>query len=259
MIYALKNFNYDLHIHSCLSPCGSDDMTPNNIVNMASIKNLNIIAVSDHNTVKNSRAVIKACENAELSLTVIPAVEITTSEDIHVLVYFRNIDAAEAFEREIIEEKRSFLKNTKNTKKIKNKPEIFGNQIIMNEFDEIIGEEENLLISAIDLSVDYIYDTAKEYNAVAVPAHINKGANGIIAILGSYPEYMRFKTVEINSKSNLNCADVQNKGIMQIISNSDAHYLWDIIEFDEPRDFAMKKITAEFIVSLLDAEPVVFN
>jgi len=257
MIYVLKNFNYDLHIHSCLSPCGSDDMTPNNIVNMASIKNLNIIAVSDHNTVKNCRAVIKACENAELSLTVIPAVEINTSEDIHVLVYFRNIDAAEAFEREIIEERRAFA----NIKKIKNKPEIFGNQIIMNEFDEIIGEEENLLISAIDLSVDYIYDTAKEYNAVAVPAHINKGANGIIAILGSYPEYMGFKTVEINSKSNLNlnCADVQNKGVMQVISNSDAHYLWDIIEFDEPRDFAMQKITAEFIVNLLDAAPVVFN
>ncbi|MDO5479206.1 MAG: histidinol-phosphatase, partial [Clostridia bacterium] len=25
---------YDLHIHSALSPCGDNDMTPNNIVNM---------------------------------------------------------------------------------------------------------------------------------------------------------------------------------------------------------------------------------
>ena len=240
-------FNYDLHIHSCLSPCGDNDMTPNNIVNMAAINKLDIIAVSDHNTTKNCRAAIKACENNGLDLTVVPAVEITTSEEIHTLVYFRSLDAAEAFEREIIEKKRLAVKN---------KPEIFGEQIIMNEFDEKTGEEENLLIAAIDLSIDYIYNTAKDYNAVAVPAHIDKDMNGLIAILGDFPEYMEFKAAEIKDKSKI--ADIQqkynlrDKGVKQIISNSDAHYLWDIAEFDKPKNFSAQKITVDYVLNLLE-------
>lgn len=249
--FGFDRFNYDLHIHSCLSPCGDNDMTPNNIVNMAAINKLNVIAVSDHNTTKNCRAAIKACENNNLPLIVIPAVEITTSEEIHVVVYFRNVDSAEAFEREVIDQNRMAVKN---------KPEIFGEQIIMNEFDEKIGEEENLLITAIDLSVDYIYSTAKNYNAVSVPAHIDKDSNGLIAILGDYPDYLGFGTVEIKDK--LKIADIQKKyslldrGVNNIISNSDAHYLWDIAEFDKFKDFkddlSMQKITIDFILNLLE-------
>lgn len=240
------NFNYDLHIHSCLSPCGDNDMTPNNIVNMAYIKNLSVIAISDHNTTKNCGAVIKACENNGLPLTVIPAVEITTSEDIHVVVYFRDIDSAEAFDREVIEKKRFVIKN---------KPEIFGNQIIMNEFDEKTGEEENLLINAIDLSVDAIYKTAKNYGATAVPAHIDKDANGLIAILGDYPDYMSFTAAEIKDKDRIaeivdKCGLI-DKGIKKILSSSDAHYLWDIAEYDE-RESLSKKITADYVLSLLE-------
>lgn len=225
--FELTDYFYDLHMHSCLSPCGDNDMTPNNIVNMAAIKNLDIIAVSDHNSVKNCRAAIKACANNDLPLLVIPAVEITTSEDIHVVVYFRDIDAAEFFDMEVIEKKRFAIKN---------KPEIFGEQIIMNEFDEKVSEEANLLINAIDISIDEIYKTAENYNGVAVPAHIDKESNGLIAILGDYPEHMQFTAVEVKDRSKIDGIRekyrLSEKKVGRIITNSDAHYLWDILEYE---------------------------
>lgn len=219
------SYKYDLHIHSCLSPCGDNDMTPNNIVNMAYLKQRDIIALSDHNTTKNCRAAVTAAKENELPLTVIAAVEITTSEDIHVLVLFPDVDSAEKFETEIIEPRRI---------KIKNDTKIFGEQIIMDENDEKTGEYEYLLINAIDLSVDEIKDKADYYNAVAVPAHIDKTENGLLAILGSFPDYIGFGAIEIkDSKKNEELINRYNLQGLTIINDSDAHYLWDITEADD--------------------------
>jgi len=77
---------YDFHIHTCLSPCGDNDMTPNNIVNMAQIKGLDAIAITDHNTYLNAEACVKAAQQTDL--IVIPGMEVETSEEIHVVVLF---------------------------------------------------------------------------------------------------------------------------------------------------------------------------
>ena len=90
---------YDLHIHTALSPCADNDMTPNNIVNMALLKGLDVIAVTDHNSAENARAVIKAGEKA--GLTVIAGMEIETSEEVHVLSLFPSADAAEEVQRQV--------------------------------------------------------------------------------------------------------------------------------------------------------------
>ena len=87
----MNRYYYDLHIHSCLSPCGDDDSTPNNIAGMASLKGLQIVALTDHNTCKNCPAIMKKAE--EYGVTEIPGMELTTSEEIHVLCLFRNICA----------------------------------------------------------------------------------------------------------------------------------------------------------------------
>lgn len=85
-------YSYDLHIHSCLSPCGDMDMTPNNIVNMASLLGLDLIAVSDHNTALNLPAVFSVAK--QVGLTVIPAIEANTAEEVHVLCLFPELEDA---------------------------------------------------------------------------------------------------------------------------------------------------------------------
>ena len=107
---------YDLHIHSALSPCGDMDMTPNNIVNMSIIKGLDIIAVSDHNSVGNVRSCLKVAERSDL--VVVPAMEVETSEEVHVLCLFPDIESAEKMAEQVY----AALGD------IKNRPEIFGDQ-----------------------------------------------------------------------------------------------------------------------------------
>ena len=212
--------SYDLHIHSCLSPCGDDDMTVNNIAGLAKIKNLRAVAVTDHNTCKNARAFEQVCEH--YGVVAIPGMEVTTAEEIHVLVYFRDVDTAESFEAE--------FDNYRT--KIKNRPDIFGTQRILDEDDNITGEYEYLLSVACGLSVDQVYEMAERYGAATVPAHIDKASNGMLGILGMMPETPRFACVEI--KDNTKTQKIkENNPILEntpVISDSDAHLLWDINE-----------------------------
>ena len=117
------NLYADLHIHSCLSPCGDQDMTPGNILGMAKIKGLDVVAISDHNAAGNLPAAQKIAEAYDLLL--VPAIEITTREEVHMLGYFPSVEAAVSFG--------NMLKEHLPPKK--NKPSLFGQQLIMNEDD----------------------------------------------------------------------------------------------------------------------------
>lgn len=206
---------YDLHIHSALSPCGDNDMTPNNIVNMAILKGLDIIAVSDHNSCKNARASIGAAGDR---ITVIPGMEITTAEEVHMLSLFPDIDTAEEIGKYI----------QKHLPDIKNKPEIFGNQYYMDEEDNITGEEEKLLVSATDLDLYEVTNLVKSCGGIIIPAHIDRTSYSILSNLGFIPPDISFSCVEITKKNLENYAP-QYKNY-NIVTNSDAHYLWDISE-----------------------------
>ena len=142
----MNKFYYDLHVHSCLSPCADDDMTPQNIVGMCALKGLQIVALTDHNSTKNCRVF---CDTAkEYGICGIPGVELTTSEDIHMLCLFPSVEVAEEFEV-VLESKRIMYKN---------KPEIFGHQYIVDE-NEVCTETIPYLLSyAVMLSVDEAID-----------------------------------------------------------------------------------------------------
>ena len=204
--------SYDLHMHSCLSPCGDNDMTPNNIVNMASLIGLDIIAVSDHNSALNLPAVFKAA--GKINLLVIPAIEVCTSEEVHVLCLFEALDNALQFSDYI----HGSLPD------IKNSADIFGEQLILNENDEIVGHEDKLLINALTLSLDKLMNTLPAYDGIAIPAHVDKTSNSIISNLGFIPPEYNFSCIEQKSKeSNIDF-------IGKRIYNSDAHYLEHINE-----------------------------
>lgn len=216
----MNPYYYDLHIHSCLSPCADDDMTPNNIAGMAALKGLNILALTDHNSCKNCPAFFEACKRQ--GIIPIAGMELSTAEDIHLVCLFRELEQAMAFDQIIAEHRMP----------IKNRAEIFGNQLIMNGEDEVIGEEEILLISATDLWIGDAIELAKSYGAHIHPAHIDRDSNGIISILGDIPESYGFNCYEFNNIENIEPYrqrfPVTEKGTVVICS--DAHHLWDISE-----------------------------
>lgn len=204
------NITYDLHIHSCLSPCGHEDMTPNNIVNMAYIKGLDAIAVTDHNTCAHVRVVSEIAR--PLGLIVVPGMEVQTREEVHVLCYFPSVEAIEAFDVSL-----SHWKTP-----VKNNIKAFGNQTLMNSEDAIVGEVDIALILSVDITINDLVELVNQYKGVIVPAHVNKSANSILMNLGFIPPDLNISTVEIHEKSELNERFL--KGFRRIV-NSDAHFL----------------------------------
>lgn len=204
--------SYDLHLHSCLSPCGDNDMTPNNIVNMASLLGLDAIALSDHNSARNLSSVCALGERA--GIIVVPAIEVCTSEEVHMLCFFPTLRSANSFGDEIY----AFLPA------IDNRPEIFGDQLVMDENDKVIAQEPKLLINALTIGIDRLIPLTTSYNGVAIPAHVNKNANSIIASLGSIPQEYGFPCIEVNPPD----PSIRFDG--RRITDSDAHYLEHIHE-----------------------------
>lgn len=206
---------YDMHIHSALSPCGDNDMTPNNIVNMSIIKGLDVISVTDHNSCGNVRAVMEVAGDRIL---VIPGMEIETSEEVHVVCYFADISDCERMHEEV----------KKHMPKIKNNEKIYGEQLLMNAEDEIIGKEENLLVTATELNIFEVFELVKKYDGVAVLAHIDRTSFSVLSNLGFIPPELEISAVEITPKNRTKYENEYKK--YKIISNSDAHYLEDINE-----------------------------
>lgn len=208
-------FFYDMHIHSALSPCGNDDMTPNNIVNMSFIKGLNIISVTDHNTTENLPAVMKLCETRNIK--VIPGIEVTSKEEVHALCYFKNLYDAQQFSKLIYD----------SLPDIKNLPSIFGQQNIYNSLDEVTGTLDKLLINASAYSLSEILSLAEKYHGIMVPAHINKKSNSLLQVLGFIPTDLKINFVEVYPNININERLIKK---LKILKNSDAHNLTDISE-----------------------------
>ncbi|QAT62221.1 PHP domain-containing protein [Acidilutibacter cellobiosedens] len=212
-------YSFDMHIHSSLSPCASDDMTPNNIVNMAYIKKLNIISITDHNSMINVSSAEKIAYKRGILL--IPGMEVNTKEEVHILCYFRNIEEGLEFGKLIYD----------SIPDIKNAEKFFGQQLALDEEDSVIYREEKLLTSASSYSIDEIDKLVKKYNGIIVPAHIDRKSYSILSVLGFIPKNLDISTVEISSECNEEMIEKMNiKGIYNIITNSDAHDLWQINE-----------------------------
>ena len=211
---------YDLHLHSCLSPCGDMDMTPNNIVGMATLLELNLIALTDHNTCKNCPAVFEL-GNAN-GICVIPGMELTTCEEIHVVCLFPDLQKALAFDKYVSEHQM----------KIKNKEEIYGKQIVMNSQDEPVESIENLLLMATDISINTVLPLVESFGGTAFPAHIDRSSCSVLSALGEFPFDCGFKTFEMSA----NCdkerliSKIPKLAELFSVSNTDAHYLENMRE-----------------------------
>ncbi len=201
-------YKYDLHIHSGLSPCASKEMTPFKIVAEAREKGLDIISLTDHNAIYNVKNVMIHAKKA--GILVVPGIEVSSSEDIHILCYFETYKKLEEFYLQI-----DYLDK-------KNYPIIHGRQYIYDENDNVVGEEERHLYAQAKLSENGVYNLAKKYGGIAIPAHIDRKRTSMRFILGDIPSY--YPTIEISRDSEIEeYPEYANKH--NVLRSSDAHVL----------------------------------
>lgn len=230
---------YDLHLHSCLSPCGDQDMTPANIVGMAVVNGLELIAVTDHNSCRNCKAVLHWAEH--YGILAVPGMELTTEEEVHVLCIFPDLENALAFDAMVYSKLNLFS----------NKEAIFGPQLLCDEEDEIIGHEPNLLIQSTRISFDKVNELVEEYQGVMIPAHIDKNSHSLLYNLGFIPIDSTFPAVEIKDETKVEELKRQHPYLNQcrILHNSDAHFLKDI---KDPRHYLeVESKTAAAVIEAL--------
>ena len=241
----MNKYCYDLHIHSCLSPCADNDMTPENIAGMASLCGLQTVALTDHNSAKNCRAFFSAAK--KYGIVPIAGMELTTAEEVHIVSLFPTLESAEEFDRELSQYRVLY----------KNRSDIFGDQIIMGENDTVLGTEEYLLLNALNLDIASAYDLLQKYDAAVFPAHIDREENGILTVLGGFPDDPDFRCAEIHNNENREkYIEKYNLKEKLILTNSDAHRLWEINEAenfimleDEPysSDFVRRNLVSLII------------
>lgn len=218
----------DLHVHTVLSPCGDIEMTPSFIIARAKERGISVVGIADHNSTLQC-AEIKRIGERE-GVFVLTGAEITTKEEVHVLAF---VDGDENLSK-----LQGFLEE--NLPKIENNVDFFGYQLIVNEEEEVLGEVEYLLISAIDKSINEIEEFVHSLGGIFIPAHIDKKQNSIMSQLGFVPFDLNYDALELSGKTTAEDFLANNPYLnkTRFIHSSDAHC---------PDDFG-------FIYSKLDVE-----
>lgn len=212
------NYYYDFHIHSALSPCAEEEMTPNNIVNMALVNGLDMIAVTDHNSAKNLRALWQCA--ADKPLLLVPGIEVESLEEVHVSCLFPRVEEAEEMGRFVGE----------HLPAMKNKEEIFGPQYIFDEEDHLVGKEEQLLLVSTDLTVERIFSAALDLSGCAYFSHVDRDSYSILSALGTLPPSIDTSVVEVSDTSWGRQFARQRKDLAEkrFLYSSDCHRLADM-------------------------------
>lgn len=205
-------------MHTCLSPCAELDMTPLGIVNASVERGLDIIAVTDHNSAENAGAAKRAAEGT--GLNVLSGMEITSSEEVHILALFESPEDAGRMQDVIYE----------NLPSGENDERLYGHQVVANERNEVMGFNRRLLISATNLTASRILDIIASFGGISIASHVDKEAFSVLSQLGFIPEDLRFGAVEFSPLISRERAESSYGTLKSLtwVSFSDAHYLKDI-------------------------------
>lgn len=216
----MHSVSYDLHIHTCLSPCGDNDNTPANIVGMAALKGLDVIAITDHNAARNCAPAMELGQ--EYGVLVVPGMELTTMEEIHVLCLFPELEGALDFDKLVY----------KRLQKVENKPAVFGHQYCVDKEEKLLYEEPYLLINATDIAFDEVDVPVRERGGVMIPAHLDKSSTSLLSSLGYVPQESTFTVFELKNMEKLHALRREHPYLnnCRVITDSDAHYLENINE-----------------------------
>ena len=182
----MRPFRADLHVHTVLSPCAEVEMIPPLIVRTALEKNIDLIAITDHNASANVGAVQKAAEGT--SLTVLPGMEIQSREEVHLLTLFENLKALEGWQREV----------DRALPELPNRPEFFGEQFVVDETGEFLHREPRLLLNSTTFSIDEIFERVRDLGGIVIPAHVERFSFGLFPTLGLISENWNVLALEIS-------------------------------------------------------------
>ena len=211
----LRQYKADLHIHTCLSPCTELDMSPKKILASAADKGLDIIGICDHNSTENSSAIIKAAKKTNIN--VIPGMEVTSQEEVHVLALFDDINNTQKLQEKVYENLPG-----------KNDAEAFGMQVVVNEKEEVLGFNEKLLIGATTIPLEDIIQMIHSLDGIAIASHIDRGSFSIISQLGFIPDNLDLDALEISPRVTMEEAHQKYANHYPLTTSSDAHYPEDI-------------------------------
>jgi PHP family Zn ribbon phosphoesterase len=227
----LTRFTADLHMHTCLSPCAELDMTPRQLVLRAKLKGLHLIAVTDHNSLENAEAARRAAKGT--GLTVFPGMEITSSEEVHILGIFEHMENA-ALMQELVYE---------NLPPEENDERLYGHQVVVNEHDEVVGFNRRLLITATRLSASTLVAAIQSFNGLSIASHIDKESFSVLSQLAFIPESLKFDALEMSPLIERNEAEETFKELKRFpwVSFSDAHFVRDIGK--RVTTFTLKELT----------------
>lgn len=216
----MEAYAVDLHMHTALSPCGSEEMTPNNIIHMAALKGLDILSITDHNAIGNVLPCMKI--GYKHDVVVIPGIEITTQEEVHLLAYFSTYEKLSRFFQAL-----SVFQSD-----MKNRPSILGNQFIFDTEDNVICEETKLLMNALQISFDETVKMIRKFDGAPVPAHINRNSFSVLSSLGFLPNHLDIQCIELFGGTDTNSFLNQYPEYKRYrhLKSSDAHSLANIME-----------------------------
>lgn len=216
----LQCFCADLHIHTALSPCASDDMTPLNIVRMAKLNHIQILGITDHNSAENAAAVKQAGE--EYGVFVIPGMEVQTKEEVHLLCFFEGIEDALNWQEFIYAHLPPLMNNEK----------FFGRQLLFDSNDNLRAVNSRLLLNSVNLSVKQVVEEIEKRKGLCIPAHVDRMTHGILGHLGFIPQEIDFRCLEISKATNPREFYQRHSALRKypLIVSSDAHNLEDMCQ-----------------------------
>ncbi len=213
----MRTYKTDLHIHSCLSPCADLDMSPKRIAEKSKAEGLDIIALCDHNSAENVEAAIQA--GKACGVHVLPGMEINSREEVHVLAIFNRPDQALAMQ-EVIYQGLTGV----------NRPEFFGDQVVVNALDEVEGFNDRLLIGAVALGLEEIVRKIHALDGLCVASHVDRPSYSIISQLGFVPPEVKLDALEVSDPE---WPETRGRHLLEnvglpFLTSSDAHFLSDV-------------------------------
>jgi PHP family Zn ribbon phosphoesterase len=182
----MKRFRADLHVHTVLSPCADVEMIPPLIVQSALEKDINLIAITDHNATANVAAVQRAAEGNDL--TVLPGMEVQSREDVHLLTLFETLDDLMTWQSEV----------DAALPELPNQTSFFGEQFVVDETGQFIRSDPRLLSTSTGLSIDEIFERVDALGGIVIPAHVERISYGLFPTLGLISEKWHVLALEIS-------------------------------------------------------------
>ena len=208
-------FTADLHIHSCLSPCAQLDMTPKRIIRRALEEGLDIIAIADHNSCENLGVALGLAREAGISI--LPAMEIASAEEVHVLALFDDPAAAFGMQEKVYASLPADLEND---------PAFWGEQVVVDEGDLVRGFNRRLLAGATGMPLAGLVRAIHDLGGLAIASHVDREAFSVMSQLGFIPSGAGFDALEVVSAGHVpRCAGESG---LPAVRSSDAHRLEDV-------------------------------